>query len=110
MIKSQRRLFDISYTLEAQKPADYPELIASKTDYAIRVSRLKLNMQLLHENDLVHFFDDFSEAARTITSLRECKLLRNITEGAAPGIGRLRAECVLDLLTVREGRRLDDIR
>jgi hypothetical protein len=109
MIKSQRRLFDISYTLEAQKPADYPGLITSKAEYAILVSRLKLNMQLLHENDLVHFFDDFSAAARTMTSLQECKLMRHVNEGVATGKARLRAECVLDLLTAREARRPDDI-
>lgn len=110
MIKSQRRLFDISYTLEAQKPADYPGLIASKAENAILVSRLKLNMQLLHENDLLYFFDDFSASARTMTSLRGCKLARNVNEGAVPDKARLRAECVLDLLTARQARRPDDIR
>lgn len=110
MIKSQRKLFDINYTLEAQKPADYPGLIASKADYTILVSRLKLNMQLLHENDLMHFLEDFTTATKTITLLRQCKLFRHVSEGTAFGKVRLRAECVLDLLTAQEQRRLDGIR
>ena len=50
-IKNDRRLFEIRYNFDAQKPLDYPGLVATgAADFV--VSRLKLDMLLLHEGHL----------------------------------------------------------
>jgi len=102
-IKNDRKLFEIRYNFEAQKPLDYPGLVpAGAADFV--VSRLKLDMLLLHEGDLLNFLADLQAGIRAHVSVRNCTVTR-IERGAAPGATtvqpRLRAECQVDLVSVR---------
>jgi hypothetical protein len=102
-IKNERKLFEIRYNFEAQKPLDYPGLVT--TDAAdFVVSRLKLDMLLLHEGDLLNFLSDLQAGIKAHVSVRNCVVTR-IERGAAPGATtlqpRLRAECQVDLITVK---------
>jgi hypothetical protein len=102
-IKNERKLFEIRYNFEAQKPLDYPGLVTTGgADFV--VSRLKLDMLLLHEGDLLNFLSDLQAGIKAHVSVRNCTVTR-IERGAAPGATtlqpRLRAECQVDLITVK---------
>ena len=68
------------------------------------VSKLKLDMLLLHEGDLLNFLADLQAGIKAHVSVRSCVVSR-VERGAAPGATtlqpRLRAECQVDLISVR---------
>jgi hypothetical protein len=102
-IKNDRKLFEIKYSIEAQKALDYPGIVATgSADFV--VSRMKLDMMLLHEEDLLDFLSDLDSAGKAQVSVRRCSLTR-IDRGGAPVTGalqpRLHAECQVDLISVR---------
>ena len=102
-IKNERKLFEIRYNFDAQRPLDYPGLVATSAAEFV-VSRLKLDMLLLHEGDLLNFLADLQAGIKAHVSVRNCTVTR-IERGAAPGATtlqpRLRAECQVDLVSVR---------
>ncbi len=104
-IRQRRRLFEIRYTVDAQRVVDYPGIVQTrKSDGAtFMASRLKLDMQLLHEGDLLDFLDDLEAAGNSLVSPRSCSITR--VEGAGGGGGplrpRLRASCLVDMITLR---------
>jgi len=103
LIKKNRKLFEIKYRIEAQRALDYPGVVAGgSADFV--VSRMKLEMLLLHENDLLDFLADLEAARKAYVSARQCQVTR-IERAPAPGSTalqpRLRAECQVDLVSVR---------
>lgn len=103
-IKADRKLFEIKYNIEPQKPLDYPGVVPTKGGDFV-VSRMKLDMLLLHEDDLLNFLSDLRAAGRFHVSVRHCAVSRiergQITAGQAL-LPRLRSECQIDLITVEE--------
>ena len=101
-IKSERRLFNIGYTIEPQKPLDYPGFSAAG-GAGFMASRLKLEMALLHEEDLLHFIDDLARRGKSHVSVRNCNVQRASRDtGTTTLAPRLRAVCNIDLITVRD--------
>jgi len=101
-IKSARKLFDVKYTIEPQRPADYPGLAAAG-DVEFLASQMKVVLALLHEEDLFRFIEDLRGALSSHVLVRSCTVSR--LEGAAAdrGVGpRLRADCTIDLVTIRD--------
>jgi hypothetical protein len=101
-IKSQRKLFEIKYSIEPQKPLDYPGIVPAKSADFV-VSRMKLDMLLLHEEDLLNFLSDLRATGRFHVSVRRCSVSRIERGAVAPGQAlqpRLRSECHIDLITV----------
>lgn len=101
-IKNDRKLFEIRYNFDAQRPLDYPGMVpTSAADFV--VSRLRLDMLLLHEGDLLNFLADLQAGIKAHVSVRNCTVTR--VERGAPGATtlqpRLRAECQVDLISVR---------
>lgn len=102
-IKNERKLFEIKYSIEPQKPLDYPGIVATGTaDFM--VSRIKIEMQLLHEEDMLNFLADLEASGRAYMSVRHCTLTR-IIRGAQPAAAtlqpRLGAECQIDVITMK---------
>jgi len=102
-IKRTRKLFEIKYRIDAQSGLDYPGIVATGAgDFT--VSRMKLDMLLLHENDLLDFLADLQAARKGYVSVRQCTVTR-IDREAPPAPTalqpRLRAECKVDLVAVR---------
>ena len=102
-IKNDRKLFEIRYNFDAQRPLDYPGLVpTSSADFV--VSRLRLDMLLLHEGDFLNFLADLQAGIKAHVSVRSCIVAR-VERGATPGATtlqpRLRAECQVDLISVR---------
>jgi hypothetical protein len=100
-IKNERRLFSIGYSIEPQKQLDYPGFAAGGGVNFV-VSRVKIEMQLLHEEDLLNFIDDLAKRGRSYLSVRSCDLQRSDRGGGGPALApRLQATCVFDLITIR---------
>jgi hypothetical protein len=100
-IKNDRKLFEIKYGIEPQKPLDYPGIVASGAAEFV-VSRMKLDMLLLHEEDLLDFLADLQAAGGAYVSVRRCAVTRIERGSAATALQpRLRAECQVDLVSVR---------
>lgn len=104
-IQKSRRLFQVQYTLEPQRPVDYPGIAQYQKGGGgiFMASRLKLELLLLHEQDLLDFFADLKASGGSFASLRSCSISRTETVFAAGGPmrPRLRASCVVDMITLR---------
>ena len=105
-IKSERRLFNIGYSIEPQKDLDYPGF-APGGGVKFVFSRVKIEMQLLHEEDLLNFIDDLAKRGGSYLAVRSCDMQRTdrgSSGGAATLAPRLRAACVFDLITIRHDK------
>ena len=101
-IKSARKLFDVKYTIEPQRPADYPGLAAAG-DIEFLASQMKVVLALLHEEDLFRFIEDLRGALSSHVLVRSCTVSRLDGAAADRGVGpRLRADCTIDLVTIRD--------
>ncbi len=100
-IKKARRLFEIRYEIEPQKRLDYAGIRPAGAMDLV-TSRMKLEMLLLHEQDLLAFLGDLKASEKAYISVRGCAVSR---EGAAASplavTPRLRSECQVDLVAVR---------
>ena len=100
-IKNDRKLYEIKYRIEAQRPLDYPGIVSSPNAEFV-VSRMKLDMLLLHEEDLLGFLDDLRQAGKAHVTVRHCVVERLERGGAVTTLQpRLRAECLVDLVSIR---------
>lgn len=102
-IKNSRKLFEIKYRIEAQRPLDFPGVVVTGNADLV-VSRMKLEMLLLHEDDLLNFLADLQAANKAFVSVRQCAVTRlepGSTQTAGALRPRLQAECLLDLVSVR---------
>ncbi len=111
-IKTTRKLFEIRYNLESQRPLGYPGITpavakpGSTPQGTIELvgSRMKLDMQLLHEEDLLKFLSDLDAAALSHVSVRHCTL--NVIERgpaqALSAVPRLNSSCEVDLVVVKQ--------
>jgi len=108
-IKAARKLFDVKYTIEAQRPVDYPGLAAvgaaAAGEVEVMASPMKLDMSLLHEEDLFRFLDDLRRALSAHVVVKSCTLQRSGGATAERGLApRLQASCDIDLVTIRDRR------
>lgn len=106
-IKGARRIFQLDYEFAPQRPADANILPdgAAAGGFQIMASQMRLTMQLLHEGDLLGFLDDLHTAAPALIQVRTCaieRVTRNPAERAAST--QLTAECVLEWITLKEGK------
>jgi hypothetical protein len=102
-IKTARRIFDIKYAISPQRRYEVPGG-TSGGDVEFRVSELRLDMQLLHEEDLMGFLDDLQRQLKTHVMVRSCsmqRLDRGVSTDRNTG-PRLRADCMVDLVTIRD--------
>lgn len=96
-IKEARRLLDLQYEFSPQQPLDG----AALPGYSLRSSKMKLQMKLLHEGDLLHFINDLRAHARAYVRVRSCTISRLARGAASPGDAAvLDADCLLDWITI----------
>ena len=102
--QEQRKLLPISYDISPQQGLQVP-LPMVMGQYHLRGSRMRLQMDLLHEMDLLNLLDDLRQAG--YFAVQDCTLKRHAAAGAVPGSGgasgaapALGAECDLLWLTL----------
>ena len=99
-IKNERRLFNISYSIQPQKVLDYPGFSPGDS-VKFMVSRVKISMQLLHEEDLLNFIGDLGRRGKPYLSVRSCNIRReDRSAGGTTLAPRLQADCIFDLITI----------
>jgi len=98
-IRAQRELLDVRYRVERQRLlASLPGKPANVDFYA---SAMKVELVLLHEEDLLRFLSDLRDAGNAYYAVRRCSLSRTGQPGDGTNIApRLRADCEIDLITV----------
>jgi len=98
-IRAQRELLDMRYRVERQKLlVSLPGKPGNVDFYA---STMKVDLALLHEEDLFRFLADLRNSGNAYYAVKRCAISR--TGQAATGAGivpRLRADCEIDLITV----------
>ncbi|MFM9966978.1 MAG: hypothetical protein ACKVQK_01045 [Burkholderiales bacterium] len=102
-IKTARKLYEIRYNMDSQKPLGYPG-IKPAGNMDLVASRMKLDMQLLHEEDLLKFLKDLETAALSHVSVRRCtldKIDRGPTQALA-AVPRINSTCDIDLVAVKQ--------
>jgi hypothetical protein len=100
-IRDNRRLPDLQYEIEPQRPL--PAAPGSSSGFSFFASSMKVQLRLLHEEDLLRFLDDLRRQARALIRIDSCNLSRlprgSDTESGASA--QLQAECEIDWITLR---------
>jgi hypothetical protein len=102
-IRSERELLDLRYRVERQTLlATAPGKPANVEFYA---STMKVDLALLHEEDLVRFLADLRASGNAYYSVKRCSLSRTGQAASSTSIiaPRLRADCEIDLITIIDG-------
>lgn len=98
-IRTQRELLDLSYRVDRQKLLVSAPGKPANVD--IFASTMRVQLALLHEEDLLRFLSDLRNSGNAYYSVKSCSL--NRTGQAATGTTispRLRADCEIDLITM----------
>ena len=98
-IRNERELLDLTYRVDRRKLL---KSLPGKPDSVdIFASTMSVQLDLLHEEDLLRFLADLRNSGNAYYSVKSCRVQR--TGQAATGLTitpRLRANCELDLITV----------
>jgi hypothetical protein len=98
-IRTQRELLDLRYVVERQRLLSSAPGKPGNVDFY--ASTMKVELALLHEEDLLRFLSDLRQSGNAFYAVRKCALSR--TGQAVTGATmtpRLRADCDIDLITV----------
>lgn len=91
-------LFGVNYGVDAQQPYSYAAEL-NPGPFAIRQSVMKLEFQLLHELDLLRFFDALRTQNNGLFHVDNCALRRTETTGAIRYQPNIAANCQLTWIT-----------
>jgi hypothetical protein len=98
-IRAQRGLIDLRYRVNPQKPLASVAGKPGTVDFYS--STMKVQLALLHEEDLFAFLNDLRASGNAYYSVRECVLSRTGVPPTAPNLAaRINAVCDIDLITV----------
>lgn len=95
-------LFGVSYQIGIQH--DYPH--AAEFDpgpVQLQESSMELNMRLMHEEDLMRFFDQLRAQQAGLFHIRGCALVRTDRSDTLRNQANITAKCELSWLTARPG-------
>jgi hypothetical protein len=98
-IRKERELLDLRYTVERKRLLTSVAGKPGNVDFY--ASAMKVDLALLHEEDLLRFLADLRESGNAYYAVKRCGLTR--TGQAVSGVGmtpRLRADCEIDLITI----------
>ena len=100
-IRKQRELLDVRYRVERQRLLLSAPGKPGNVDFF--ASTMRVELALLHEEDLLRFLADLRDSGNAFYSVRSCALTRSgPAAGAAASAmaARLRGECSIDLITI----------
>lgn len=99
-IKTARRLLALEYEIAPQRPLDARQPAAG--GYNFLVSPMKLEIPMLHENDLLGLLDDLRTQVQALVSVRSCKIERIAADPNRQNAANLKATCEIDWITLQE--------
>jgi hypothetical protein len=98
-IRVQRELLDVRYRVERQKLLTSVAGKPANVDFF--ASTMRVEMQLLHEEDLLRFLADLRASGNAFYSVKKCVITRTgQAAGGATMAPRLTAQCDIDLITI----------
>jgi hypothetical protein len=101
-IRARRELLDVRYRVERQRLLS--SLPGKPANVEFHASAMKVELALLHEEDLLRFLSDLRDAGNAYYVVRRCSLSRTGQSGDGTSIApRLRADCDIDLVTIMDG-------
>jgi len=98
----QADLFGVDYQIGAQRPYAYAADF-NPGQLALNQSVMRLRFRLLHEEDLVRFFDALARQGTGLFTIDQCMLRRIDTRGVIRFQPNVNAECDLSWITVKVG-------
>lgn len=98
--RERGRLLDAEYEIRPQQLLSIDGVSTESTRYKLMSSTMKLRAGLLHEQDFVDFLVDMRQSVSALLHVQACRIER-AADVEDKGI-RLRAECTLDWVTLRE--------
>lgn len=99
-IRTQREL-DLRYRVERQRLLLSAPGKPAPVDFF--ASTMRVELALLHEEDLLRFLADLRASGNAFYSIQRCSLTRTgVAPAAATLSARLRADCDIDLVTVTD--------
>jgi hypothetical protein len=100
-IRRERELLDLRYTIERQKLL--VSLPGKPAPVDFHSSTMRVELALLHEEDLLRFLSDLRESGNAYYSVRRCDVARTGQAlGGATMTPRLRGTCEIELITIRD--------
>ena len=98
-IRTQRELLDLSYRVDRQRLLTSAPGKPANVDFF--ASTMRVQLALLHEEDLLRFLADLRDSGNASYAVRQCSLTRTAQPPASAQISpRLRGECEIDLITI----------
>jgi hypothetical protein len=100
-IRKERELLDLRYTVERKRLLTSVAGKPGNVDFY--ASTMKVDLALLHEEDLLRFLADLRGSGNAYYAVRKCALMR--TGQAISGQSmtpRLSADCEIDLITIMD--------
>lgn len=102
-IRSARGLYDLQYEIAPQRPLDPSIAPGPSGSFEFLSSNMRLQMDLLHEEDLLRLFGDLRGTVHAYVRPQRCTIERIAQGSAARGSGaQLKADCVLDWITIQQ--------
>ena len=110
-IKAARRIFKLDYEFAPQRPLDGSILPGGGAagGFELMSSQMRMQIQLLHEDELLGFIADLRSDLRTtveaLVHVRSCTIERLAPSTADRGSkALLKADCTLEWVTLKEGK------
>jgi hypothetical protein len=100
-IRNERGIYDTRYSIEPQRPLDYPGF-KKVPGIDFLDSRMKIDADLLHEEDLFNILADLRARLAPYVIGRECDLRRSTGARSDDYGPHLKVQCTLDLVTIRD--------
>lgn len=102
-IRAARGLYDLQYEIAPQRPLDPSIAPGSSGGFEFLSSTMRLQMDLLHEEDLLRFLGDLHGSVHAYVRPQRCTIERIAQTAEGRGSGaQLKADCVLDWITIQQ--------
>ncbi|OGS96801.1 MAG: hypothetical protein A3K04_02500 [Gallionellales bacterium RBG_16_56_9] len=99
-IRKQNRVLDFKYSISPQQPYT-PPLPVDSGNFDLNRSAMALHFDLLHEEQLMNFFDALRTDMKGLFILDRCALARNVAAREHSAAPQLTAECRGGWLTLQ---------
>ncbi len=99
-IRKQNRVLDYKYSISPQQPYT-PPLLVDSGNFDLNRSAMNLHFDLLHEEQLMNFFDALRTDVEGLFILDRCALARNVAAPENSAAPQLTAECSGGWLTLQ---------
>lgn len=107
-IKTARRILKLEYEFAPQRQVDSTLLPggALAGGFELMSSQMRLQLELLHEAELLTFLAELRDTVQALVKVRSCTIERIATGGAirSGNLAQLKADCILEWITLKDDK------